>query len=284
MILHSVCFVPSGPLSWGSARMRAYWPAKNMPGAVVAKDSDPLPDAEVYIWQKHFNIDRIRETRHKRHYWDICDPMWWFSPKEVAALLPYLAGVVFSSYGLMMDFKENYGSAIPLYTIDDRFDMAHFSMRRQHTDVTPVRLIWYGVAVNRMSLLGALTNLERLTASGYEIELTIMDDRPDQQLGRFPFPLYHVKWELDKENAVIASHDIALLPPYPGPWGAVKSDNKMHTAAVCGLPSTSGHNYDELRLLIQDSDMRQRMADAYPLDLFDVYRSALEWEAILWPS
>ena len=49
----------------------------------------------------------------------------------------------------------------------------------------------------------------------------------------------HVPWLLDKEVEVIASHDLAFLPSYPGMWGRLKSDNKKVHAGLCGL-----HVYD----------------------------------------
>lgn len=265
--------------------MRAYWPAVHIPGAVIAQEGETIPEADNYIWQKSFNLDFIKadqEVCHEhRHWWDICDPVWWFSPKEVARLLPYLAGIAFSSKGLRLDFAKNYQLDIPQHTIHDRLDLDHFPLKRNHEYTPVIRFIWYGISINRIALHGALTNLARLAANGYQIELTIMDDRPDQHLGKFDFPIYYTRWDLDKENAVLASHDIALLPPYPGPWGKVKSDNKKHTALACGLPVTDGHGYSELVTLVTDSDMRQRQAEAYPLELFDVRKSAQVWEAIL---
>lgn len=273
----NVVFVAAGPYSWGSSRMRAYWVAEKM-GATVVQFGQPLPDADVYVWQKSFDIEFIKAHQDKRHYWDVCDPIWWFSPGEVEALVHRIDGVVCSSWALADDLRawSDYKDLL-IITIPDRLDLAHFPIKHQHGDGDTIRFIWYGVAVNRVSLHGALTNLARLTANGYQIELTLFDDRPDLQIGKFDFPVYHVRWDVDTENAVISAHDIALLPPYPGPWGKVKSDNKYRTALACGLPYTTGLSYKELEMLISDFKQRQYFVDSRSVDGYDVTKSAEEW-------
>ena len=136
-----------------------------------------------------------------------------------------------------------------------------------------------------MAIFGALANLERLAANGHSIALTIYDDQP-QNRWTFTdsFPVYYTQWRLDQENEVIASHDIALLPPYPGPWGKVKSNNKELTAWACGLPATDGQDYVEMCDLVALSSKRQIEADrgyeevkaAYTVD-----KSADEWKELL---
>jgi len=139
---------------------------------------------------------------------------------------------------------------------------------------------------NRPALFGALANLERLAANGRDIELTICDERPDMVMRiTNMFPVYHVLWELEQENAIIAAHDIAILPPYPGPWGRVKSNNRTLTAWACGLPATDCESYKELMTLM-DADTRARLgADGrkWVEEDYNVERSAREWERLLCP-
>ena len=93
--------------------------------------------------------------------------------------------------------------------------------------------------------MGSLAALDRLKANGVTFSLTIFDDQP-QQIWKAGFPIYHVDWNIEQENEILASHDIALLPPYPGAWGKVKSNNKPLTAWACGLPVANGENYHHL--------------------------------------
>lgn len=277
----NVVFVAAGPYSWGSSRMRAYWVAEKM-GATVVQFGQPLPDADVYVWQKLFDIEFIKAHQDKRHYWDVCDPMWWFSPAEIDDLLPHLAGVVCSTQALADDLKKWAGPPLcpPVHHIPDRLNLGYFPIKRQPRPLQLVRFIWYGIAVNRVALHGALINLARLHANGRPIELTVMDEKPDVQLGRFDFPIYYTPWALDKENAVIAAHDIALLPPYPGEWGAVKSNNKSVTAWACGLSTIDGLNYNMLEAMLG----HVQKGNEYVPDVaekYDVALSAREWEAIV---
>lgn len=273
-------FVAAGPYSWGSSRMRAYWVAEKM-GAAVVQFGRPLPDADTYVWQKSFDLDFIKSHQDKRHYWDVCDPIWWFSPGEVEELVHWIDGVVCSTKALAADLREWGGYAdLPIITIDDRLDFAHFPIKRTGDAGVTTRFIWYGVAVNRVSLAGAMINLARLAANGHNIALTVFDDQPTVPMGKFDFPVYHIQWDVAKENAVIASHDIALLPPYPGAWGWVKSKNKHVTAWACGLPVTDGIEYDVLTDMVEQAKTGQCWM---PDDLsgFDVALSAREWEAIV---
>ena len=142
-----------------------------------------------------------------------------------------------------------------------------------------MRFIWYGLAVNRVALFYGLVNLERLAANGHKIELTIMDDRPDQSWRVTDyFPIAHVQWRLEQENEIIANHDVAFLPPYPGPWGKVKSNNKTLTAWACGLPALSTHEYNDYEVLM-DWQCRRNWGVLGNVELahVDVRQSAAEW-------
>lgn len=279
----NICFVAAGPIEWGSSRMRAWWVAEEM-GADCVQFGQPIkPDYDAYIWQKSVNLETIKLLPHARHYWDVCDPSWWWQPDECGEIAAHMTAVVASSQALADDFNEWYGRDVAI-CIPDRLKLSHFHMQRQHADVSPVRLIWFGVAVNRIALYGAIANLERLVANGHKIELTICDDRPDV---RFPisqdFPIYHTQWTLHSEVDTLASHDIALLPPYPGAWGRVKSNNKELTAVSCGLPMWDGQRYDT-GVSFMGEILRERQAaggQRAVKGLYTVDKSAAEWEALL---
>jgi hypothetical protein len=236
---------------------------------------------DAIIWQKYVDLEiaQVLKAQGKRQYWDVCDPMWWWDPKESDAICALVDGVVTSNNNLEIDLERCLDDEVRTYTIPDRLEVEHFPLKREHSDLSPVRLIWYGIASNRVSLYAALANLERLAANGHRIELTIFDDHPEAEwCVTDAFAIYHTRWSLEKENAVIASHDIALLPPYPGPWGKVKSNNKTLTAWACGLPVWDGLDYAlgycnvtdvEHRILFSHHEIPKSSA------------SARDWEEIL---
>lgn len=285
----NICFITAGPIEWASSRMRAYWVAEALRerGHEVEVIQYPNnltnPDNDIYIWQKVANVEAIKVLKPTgtRHYWDVCDPSWWWQPDECREIAKYMTAVVASSQALADDFNEWYGGKLAV-CIPDRLKLSHFHTQRQHRDVSPVCFIWFGIAANRVALWGARANLERLVANGHKIELTIFDDRPDVRFHfSDAFPIYHVQWSLEKEVEVLAAHDVALLPPYPGPWGEVKSNNKAMTALACGLPVMAGLSYENAVSLVTDKRSRQESGDIWIKSTADVIQSAIEWEALL---
>jgi len=283
----TVLFITVGGESWASARIRGYWPARCMDARVVTteeggKNGLDLEGVDVVIWQKTASIELIQSTPNIRHFWDVCDPVWWWAPEASAEVAQAVEGIVASSTALAEEFSE--WSGLPCNVIPDRLELSHFSALREHHDSAPTRLIWFGLYGNRPALFGALANLERLAANGRDIELTICDERPELPLNitKF-FPVYHVRWELEQENAIIAAHDIAILPPYPGSWGRVKSNNRILTAWACGIPATDCESYKEM-VMLMDPETRARLgADGrkWVEEDYNVEQSAREWERLL---
>lgn len=290
----SILFVAAGDRTWGSSRMRAWWIAERMGAECVQRDGGALPIADTYIFQKGIDAQIAADLRKmkKRVWWDVCDPSWWFQPQECADIVRHIDGVVASSEGLLNDLlmwmrDVDIDHEIQAHVIPDRLDMTHFEHWRKHQDAQPVKLIWFGVGVNRVSLHSAIPTLERLACNGYNFTLTLFDNeasRPWRISERFD--TYHLPWSLDRENAVLSSHDIALLPPYPGAWGKVKSNNKTITAYANGLPVTQGIEYYELESLMRWQTREQAGANGREVAAkhYDVSQSARDWEAILCAS
>lgn len=282
------CFIACGPISWASARLRCYWPARYMWDAVVSEwnNLQGHPEAEAYIWQKRINPETMKAQKEAgaRVYLDMCDPGWWWEPQRVREALTLCDGVVCSNQALRDDLSK-FAPDSKVYCIPDRLELSAFPRTRTHAETSPVRLIWYGIANNRIALLNAVSNLERLVANGHAVELTVCDDRPDVPLGFTEgITVYHTQWKLDTENEVIAAHDIALLPPYPGAWGKVKSNNKTLTAWACGLPVSTGEEYYALEVMVTDLRTRQMLANSGMASLkrdWDVKQSALDWDSLL---
>ena len=284
-----VCFIAAGPIQFASARMRAHWIAPYMEDGVVtewekAVKESQIPYTDAYIFQKNADPQVMRNLVADGHqvWWDVCDPAWWWSPGYCQEIADIVTGAVASNEALAADYTATLGKEC--HVIPDRLEPLHFNKRREHQDTKPVKLIWYGLYVNRMAIYAALANLERLTANGYDIQLTIMDDQPGIALPgpNGSFPIAYVRWQLDREVDIIASHDIALLPPYPGPWGKVKSDNKMLTALACGLSSLCGTSYAVLEDFVQHPDIRPGVFyNDTPDSNVWVAKSAQDWEALL---
>lgn len=285
-------FITAGPVTWASSRLRAFWPAAYMDADVVEFSHRSDIDANGYdaiVFQKAFDLRDVKIAREhgKRVFMDFCDPVWWFAPEGTREIIQYVDGVVCSNTNLTNDFMEWSQGSVPAYTIPDRLEMEAFPARRVQADVTPVRMIWFGLAGNRAGLFSAIANMERLGANGYPIELTVYDERPDQNISDAYFSVYHTLWSLDAECEVLSSHDLAVLPPYPGSWGRVKSINRALTAWACGLAVSDGQDYYALARLVEDWQARKINADA-GLALvkreYDVRQSARDWEALLCKS
>jgi hypothetical protein len=285
----TVCFVTNGPIEWASARYRAYWVAEQMDDAAVVEGKKvvQLPEADNYVFAKSINVAAVEELKRqgKRVFWDVCDPMHWFSPQSARRMCELADGVVASNEGLANDLSEWAGRDV--ITIPDRLKVEHYNRQRQHEGVDPVRFIWFGSAQNRETLLPAYIVLERLAANGYNVELTVMDDKPNLDMRYGPScPVYMTKWALRNEVETLANHDIAILPPYPGEWGDVKSNNKHLTAWACGLPVVDGLDFIET-VMMMDWHRRQEQADnglKIVRDLYDIRLSSEEWGQILCKS
>ena len=95
-------FISAGDISWGSSRMRCYWPAKYM-GATVVTWREVLAGKQIeddrIICQKLGNREYMRQwlDRGADVWWDVCDPAWWFSPGDAKPLAEMVTGIVASN-------------------------------------------------------------------------------------------------------------------------------------------------------------------------------------------
>ena len=286
----SICFIPAGDMTNAGSRMRAYWPAQFISGAAVTTWDEiragQLPRADAYVFQKLVDVTLMCRLRDSGAIvvWDVCDPAWWFNPADAREAAGVAHAVVASSWPLADNFAE--WSGLSTRCIPDRVLLAHFPRQALHGDRTPVRLIWFGASQNRIALYAAAANLSRLRANGCDVTLTIFDDAPHVPVGYLEsdMPVFYVRWSLHQENEVLAGHDIALLPPYPGPWGVVKSNNKVITAMASGLPTSEGTNYHKLHELVTDPRLRQRHCES-GLDIVEefyrVEQSSADWLALI---
>lgn len=286
--MNSICFVTAGPVEWGSSRMRAYWPARYIADATVVTMAEvkqgKLPDAAVYVFQKLIATTLAVELRALGRIvvWDVCDPSWWFDKTGAIEAVNNVDWIVASSLPLAVDLGAwaavNGTETKKTTVIPDRVELSHFDPPTRYVPGEPVKLIWYGIAVNRIALFAAVVNLIRWRGDGHDISLTIYDDAPDIH---FPdldaiMPVTYKRWALDTEAETLAAHHIALLPPYPGPWGRVKSNNRTVTGLAAGLQVITGESYYDLPNAINameaGHDRREYVAANY-----NVEQSAREW-------
>ena len=285
-------FITPGPISWASSRMRAHWVAEHMDADTmqineIIQQNHISPAYNNYIFSKSFNnsIADILLERNMRLWWDICDPIHWFTPNEVRQFADRITGFVFSCDGLRDDFMAWYGETDkPVAVIPDRVKLSHFTPRETISTDKPLRFIWFGAGQNRHSVISSFAYLDRLYANGVECILTIFDDAGRQQVEMAKVPMQFINWDLRYESQVISSHDIAILPGYPGPWGKVKSNNKCVTAAACGVVPTHGEDWEELWTLATNPDVRRERTLIY-LDTvrrdYNVEKSAQEWKELI---
>lgn len=283
----NICFVATGPPTWMSSRLRCYWPARYLRAKVVeinALRQQALPPADAYIWQKQVRLDLVAETSEGQHWWDVTEPLWWYEPEESADILAKMRGVVANTQALADDLAQwEHGRSC--HVIPDRLEPAYFTRYRVHQPVSPVRLIWFGTMINRVALAPIWPNLIRLRAEGIDVELTLMDNRPELPLQFGPdVPLYYTKWMHGQELNVLAGHDVALLPPLPGPWGEMRGNAKALTAWACRLPVTNGRDYKALKQLVTDPAERERRGRAGQEEVarrWTADRSAAQWQILL---
>ncbi|MBK9276535.1 MAG: hypothetical protein IPM49_18625 [Flavobacteriales bacterium] len=243
-----------------------------------------LPDAAVYVFQKLIATTLAVELRALGRIvvWDVCDPSWWFDKTGAIEAVNNVDWIVASSLPLAVDLGAwaavNGTETKKMTVIPDRVELSHFDPPLRYVPGEPVKLIWYGIAANRLALFAAVVNLMRWRGDGHDISLTIFDDAPDLH---FPgldavLPVTYERWTLDTEAETLAAHHIALLPPYPGPWGRVKSNNRTVTGLAAGLQVITGESYYDLPNAINameaGHDRREYVAANY-----NVEQSARQW-------
>ena len=221
----------------------------------------------------------------KRVIWDLCDPVWWWMPKEKFLFhVKQCSDVVVSTEGLKKD--------LGLLGVDSTVILDRLPYREGHREASresiPI-VIWFGHSHNRLpSLIGMHILWGRLHENKFPFRMRILDDLPemDQTFQHLPykgqFNFQRFNWETEHQDLMEA--DIALLPPYPEPWGRMKQPTKWMTAAWAGLPITDGKSFDECRIFLSDEEARRKAGTnnrKIAERNFEINRSAAEWRKLL---
>ena len=291
--MSEIVFITAGTIDMASSRYRAYWPARYIENSAVYPiqhvSQSGLPigkDTKAVVFQKFANADMMKFCHDSgvKVVWDVCDPSWWFQPDQCADLLNYTDVVTASSKALLDDLAGVYqGVEDECAFIPDAFEPEHYREAgdyHRHPAAGILRFVWYGHENNRFTLLPYIPELERL-ANLYDIQvtLTIVDSRPNDNWASNYINIEHQRWTLDTEVAVIASHDLAFLPDYPGRWGKLKSDNRVIHAGYCGrhvyIP---GRTDMALDALVQ---FDPTCTDKGKLEKYAAKTIAKQWKAVL---
>ncbi len=287
-----VAILTQGPLAWASSRFRGAWLAEAAPGLFGWYPPDrelALADCRVIVFQKRHNreafyLARAAKDRGIKIVIDLTDPLWWFSPQEMTAMLGLADAVTVSSDGLKKAVEQNKNVKRAI-CIPDRMLPSFHPTVAEHGPRDIATLTWFGLSANRVALVGALPVLAYAANVGHRFRLRIIDNQPTEKMEvQGPIEIENVAWALETIHAQIAACDIALLPPYPGPWGDMKSNNKAVTAWWCGLPVTDGFDPGEVMALITDAERRKRQGAANRRRAekeYDIALSVRQWHDLL---
>jgi len=247
--MSEILFFTAGKIDFASSRYRGYWPAKYMPSVEVHPLEYALQsgvpfrgDTKTIIFQKYWYAPTMKYAQDHGYkvIWDVCDPSWWFTPEDCREALKYADIVTASTQEVLDDLIEQYSDmVIDGVVIPDAFNLDHYrdadNYGREYDGKT-INLVWYGHENNRFTLISHLAELQRLVHVNKKIvNLTILDGAGGNDFYDPTINIKHVPWSLDKEVEVIASHNLAFLPSYPGMWGKLKSDNKQVHAGLCNV-------------------------------------------------
>lgn len=265
-----IAYFPNGHREWAGSRLRAYWhedidPIHNKvysPGATL----DGIEDYDAIVFQKRYqlaDIERAIRLKYlgKKIILDLTDPMWWWSPKECTAMME-LADVVTTSNDGLTDAVLQNDLVKRAVTIPDRMLASYHPSVVEHGERERVVLAWYGDSGNRLALTGYLPVLIYL-AHRFPMELRIIDNDPSMKLmleDNDNLKITHIPWTHETFHAQLVRCDIAYLPPYPGPWGMLKSNNRQVTAWWAGLPVVDGNHIGELASMIESVELRRQTA------------------------
>lgn len=270
---HKIAILTNGDRAWASSRLRGYWLEDANPVRFKVygpgQSLDGIDDCDVVVFQKRQQAaDVERAMRYKAQgksiVYDLTDPMWWFEPIGTNAMIRVADVVTTSCEGLSDVIRQNEHAKM-VVTIEDRMLPSYHPTVAQHGKRDRVRLVWFGATNNRVSLVGALPLLSYVSHR-FPIELRVIDGAPHVKLDEIADPertkVVHIPWALETFHAHLAASDIALLPPFPGPWGDLKSNNKQVTAWWAGLPVVTGFDLEEMVDFIADHELRATLGAA----------------------
>lgn len=295
-----VLMIPTGPISWNTPRLRAYWVAEVWEQAEVwdgtRYDSwnDLLEGIEVLVIQQKMwkeELEPLYSMARERQLpiiWDTCDPIWWWSEagREIAKRADF---IVASNDGLAALARQELNK--PSICIPDRHKISAYAVKEHRETDCPV-LLWHGWRATHASLWNCSAELARLHAMGTRFKVVIVDNTGEIVPEAFTtwnwareIDIELVKWEYPRFfQEQLQMGDIGLVPPYPGVWSKYKSNNKEAAFWVAGIPTVDGTNLDEMSHLMANWELRRelgkRCREAAIRD-WSIERSVEEWRRLI---
>lgn len=288
-----VLISPEGEIWWGSSRLRCWWVAEKWDDAEIWRDGEPLSleGLEFFITQHktvHEGMPEVYKAcrdRGVKVIWDLVDPLhWWMGASS--AMKDHVDFVVTSTDALAAVVRQEL--ELPAVCIPDRHKVEAFTAKKHEQTDCPT-LMWHGVALNRCSLWHCTAELHRAYAMGLKFRVLIVDNAPKvgcQELSLLEgFPVEYEEWSLDKfYSETLTKADIGLVPPFPGSWGRLKSNNKETCFHIAGIPTTEGDDLGQLLMLIRDGDLRKSMGKQLRKRAVRLHRteeSVEEWKRLV---
>jgi len=288
-------FLAQGKIDCDNSRYRAWWVAEAADWAKcvsietitsVSNSINSNYDTVVFPSLCDSNtVELMRKCQDegKIVVWDIYNPLWWTHPRETQEIFDaqLIDKIVVSNEGLAEDLRRTFCRSSTIIT--DRMAPAFHSSTKQHKSVEYPILLWFGEN-DLLSLNGVLLTLHRLAAEGVQFRLRILDDGARDEVHIDGVDVEYHRWRLEAFHDELCAADVVLTPTYPGPWGRMKSINRQVSAWWAGLPTASGENPAQLKLLLTDARFRaevglhnRRLAEAR----YDVAQSVAEWKSLL---
>lgn len=276
-----------------SARIRAW----NMADAWDEAECSNLVHRDLayydfFVFQKtsisHDTIELAKAIKlaGKHIIWDICDPIWWWYPaSDFLALAKYCSAFVVISKGLQEDLKRDMG--IDSVVIPDRLPFR--DGWKVHKPVEEPVMGWCGHSSNRIPVMygmGIVWN--RLAIDEVKCKVRLIDENPHagqiKATPNYEHMMEYEEFNWETEHEQMMRCDVALVPPYPLPWGRMKGEIKSTVASWAGLPVTDGNNYPALKKLLKDWTVRQYFGQANRAeaeDLYEIHKSVDQYKELL---
>ncbi len=256
----------------GSTRLRVHQLIERWPEAGLYKYGE---NPDVMIYQKVYMQPDWQFMAHFRgiQILDICDPDW-LDGVEVKRTLDAVDGVTCPTEALA-EFLRQFTDK-PIKVVPDRHDLSQFPQVAKH-DGAIESVVWFGYKHNAIALRWVMNFLLR-----NKVKLTVIsnddpmpyqwadDTDASQKLYEF------VRFDEQFLNEELVKHDAALLPQATRPVDRFKSNNRMVTAWLSGLPIVFD---DESFTKYNDPTQRTLDSQANLLDArnnYDVTKSIAE--------
>lgn len=260
---------------------------------VVESNATCLPfDYDVYVFQKWMDREPVRIAKQlrvlgKQVWLDLADPLWWIEPEDFFRFLPHLNGIVVTTEAMQTAARDaiaRAGQPAPhVAVIPDRMPSEAFQAVRRHEQRAEPVCLWYGWFANRIALQAMQLSFYYALKSGRRCRVRIIDNGPGEGIS-MGFPVEYRPWRLETFQAELLDADVVLVPPYPGRWGVLKSNNRSVTAWCAGIPTDDGWQPERLAELLGDAGLRTRVGAELRREAERDYRveqSIADWERLI---